>query len=114
MIKYFLVILFFLLILSECIGDMFFHQSIHNKKVNDKLYLFMGLCMSIIMGYLYYLILKKYDNLAVPNAIYQCLSVLAVTLVSLVILKEQITYQKILGIAVIIVGLALIQFEYKK
>ena len=79
MIKYFLVFLFFLLVLTECVGDMCFHKSIHGKK-NKHLFLGIGLGMSVIMGLLYYKILQNYDNLAVPNAIYQCLSVLAVTL----------------------------------
>lgn len=113
MIKYFLVFLFFLLVLSECIGDMCFHKSIHGKK-NKNLFLGIGLGMSVIMGLLYYKILQNYDNLAVPNAIYQCLSVLAVTLVSLVVLKEKLTLQKLLGIVVIIIGLGLIQFDNTK
>jgi len=113
MIKYFLIFLFFLLVLSECIGDMCFHRSIH-KKENKKLFLGIGLGMSVIMGLLYYKILQNYDNLAVPNAIYQCLSVLAVTLVSLVVLKEKLTLQKMLGIIVIIFGLGLIQFDNTK
>tara|TARA_Y100000816_G_C26005634_1_gene525553 strand:+ start:195 stop:539 length:345 start_codon:yes stop_codon:yes gene_type:complete len=113
MIKYFLIFLFFLLVLTECIGDMCFHKSINNKE-NKNLFLIIGLIMSVVMGLLYYKILQHYDNLAVPNAIYQCLSVLAVTLVSLVVLKEKLTLQKILGIVVIIFGLGLIQFDNSK
>jgi uncharacterized membrane protein len=71
----------------------------------------MGLGMMVIMGVLYYEILKSYDNLAVPNAIYQCLSVLAVTFISIVMLKEKVTIQKVVGIAVILFGLCLIQIE---
>mgnify|MGYP001165487541 FL=1 len=111
MIKYLLVWLFLFLVLAECVGDMCFHRSIHYKDAKSGMYLYFGLFMSVVMGLLYYQILKNYDNLAVPNAIYQCLSVLAVTLVSMVVLKEKLTRQKVLGIAVIIVGLGLIQFE---
>tara|TARA_B100001059_G_scaffold203095_1_gene211472 strand:- start:169 stop:360 length:192 start_codon:yes stop_codon:yes gene_type:complete len=61
------------------------------------------------MGYVYYTILKQYDNLAVPNAMYQGLSVIAVTLLSLVVLKEKISIQKIIGICIVIIGLLCVQ-----
>jgi multidrug transporter EmrE-like cation transporter len=111
MLKYLLVCLFAVLVIVECVGDMCFHRSIHNRDKNSQIYFYLGLGMSVLMGVLYYQILKAYDNLAVPNAIYQCLSVLAVTVVSLVVLKEKITMQKTLGIAVMIFGLGLIQFD---
>ena len=110
MIKYFLVWLFFILVIIECASDLCFHRSIHKQDFQKPFFLYIGLGLSVLMGYLYYQILKNYDNLAVPNAIYQCFSVLAVTLVSLVVLKEKLTTQKIIGIAIIIVGLGLIQF----
>ena len=109
MIKYLLVWLFLFLVLAECVGDMCFHRSIHFKDAKSGMYLYFGLFMSVVMGLLYYQILKNYDNLAVPNAIYQCLSVLAITFVSVVLLKESLTTQKIMGIVVIIAGLGLIQ-----
>lgn len=111
MFKYFLACLFLILILVECVGDLCFHRSIHKKDSKSTMYFLMGLGMTMIMGVLYYQILKSYDNLAVPNAIYQCLSVLAVTFISIVMLKEKITMQKVVGIAVILFGLCLIQIE---
>jgi len=69
----------------------------------------MGMVVSLIMGLLWYYILKQYDNLAIPNALYQCLSVLAVTLVSLFVLNEKLTTTKMVGIFVCIIGLSLIQ-----
>lgn len=107
MIKYIIIILFLLLIISECIGDVCFHHSIHKNK-NNKAYLWVGLSLYVVMGYLYYEILKNYDNLAIPNALYQCFSVLAVTFVSVVILKEKVTKLKILGIVVILLGLSML------
>jgi len=111
MIKYFLVWLFLILVLIECASDLCFHRSIRKQDFQKPLFLYIGLGLSVLMGYLYYLILQNYDNLAVPSAIYQCFSVLAVTLVSLVILKERLNTQKMIGIAVIIIGLGLLQFE---
>jgi drug/metabolite transporter (DMT)-like permease len=69
----------------------------------------MGMVVSLIMGLLWYYILQQYDNLAIPNALYQCLSVLAVTLVSLFVLNEKLTTTKMVGIFVCIIGLSLIQ-----
>tara|TARA_Y100000992_G_C21173671_1_gene447189 strand:+ start:313 stop:645 length:333 start_codon:yes stop_codon:yes gene_type:complete len=110
MIKYFLVWMFFILVTIECASDLCFQHSIKKKDYQKPLFLYIGLGLSVLMGYIYYQILQNYDNLAVPSAIYQCFSVLAVTLVSLVVLKERLTTQKIIGIAVIIVGLGLLQF----
>lgn len=109
MIRYALFFLFVFLIVFDCIGDICFHRSIRVKDQRSPLYLYVGLMIYVIMGVLYYQILKNYDNLAVPNAIYQCLSVLAITFVSVVLLKESLTTQKIMGIVVIIAGLGLIQ-----
>jgi uncharacterized membrane protein len=103
-----LSLLFFLLIITECFGDWCFHYTIHNKHSKGVAY-FAGLIMYLLMGVIYFRILEKYDNLAVPNAMYQCFSVIAVTLLSYVVLKEEISNQKLIGIAVIIFGLGLIQ-----
>lgn len=111
MIRYYLVWLFLILVTIECASDLCFHRSIHREDYQKPLFLYIGLGLSVLMGYLYYLILQNYDNIAIPSAIYQCFSVLAVTLVSLVILKERLNTQKLIGIAVIIVGLGLLQFE---
>ena len=86
------------------------HSVRRSEQCSRTIFLYIGLGLSVLMGYIYYQILQNYDNLAVPSAIYQCFSVLAVTLVSLVVLKERLTTQKIIGIAVIIVGLGLLQF----
>ena len=110
MLKYFIGILFALLIIADCIGDICFHKSIHDPK-NHKPYLLIGLMLYLCMGFIYYEILKKYDNIAIPNALYQCFSILAVTFVSIVILKEKITNTKIIGIIVILIGLAIIQIQ---
>jgi len=109
MIRYFLIFLFIILILAECVGDVCFHRSIHKVDKNSKLYFYMGMVVSLIMGLLWYYILQQYDNLAIPNALYQCLSVLAVTLVSLFVLNEKLTTTKMVGIFVCIIGLSLIQ-----
>ena len=103
-----LITLFILLILIECFGDLAFHYSITQRKYKT-IKLWIGLLLYLLMGYVYYNILKKYDNLAVPNALYQGLSVVAVTLLSLIILKEQISRQKVIGICIVILGLLCVQ-----
>ena len=70
-----------------------------------------GVLFYVFIGLIYFQILKRYDNLAVPNAIYQCLSVLAVTLLSLVVLKEKISMIKMMGILIILVGLGIVSFS---
>jgi multidrug transporter EmrE-like cation transporter len=70
-----------------------------------------GVLFYVFIGIVYFQILKRYDNLAVPNAIYQCLSVLAVTLLSLVVLKEKISMIKMMGILIILVGLGIVSFS---
>ncbi len=103
-----LITLFILLILIECFGDLAFHYSITQRKYKTT-NLWIGLVLYLLMGYVYYTILKQYDNLAVPNAMYQGLSVIAVTLLSLVVLKEKISIQKIIGICIVIIGLLCVQ-----
>ena len=70
-----------------------------------------GVLFYVFIGLIYFQILKRYDNLAVPNAIYQCLSVVAVTLLSLVVLKEKISMIKMIGILIILVGLGIVSFS---
>ena len=71
--------LFIILIVAECLGDYCFHYSISHKHMKNSVYC-AGVLFYVFIGLIYFQILKRYDNLAVPNAIYQCLSVLAVTL----------------------------------
>ena len=103
-----LITLFILLILIECFGDLAFHYSITQSNYK-KVKCWIGLLLYMMMGYVYFNILKNYDNLAVPNALYQGLSVVAVTLLSLIILKEQISRQKVIGICIVILGLLCVQ-----
>jgi len=109
MIRYFLVFLFLLLILADCIGDMCFHQSIHNKSTNSKVLFYIGMIMSLIIGLIWYYILKHYNDIAIPNALYQCLSILAITFVSIFVLKETLTNQKMIGIGLCVLGILCIQ-----
>ena len=94
---YLIAFLFIILIVAECLGDYCFHYSISHKHMKNSVYC-AGVLFYVFIGIVYFQILKRYDNLAVPNAIYQCLSVLAVTLLSLVVLKEKISMIKIQSI----------------
>tara|TARA_B100000989_G_scaffold286360_1_gene254938 strand:- start:289 stop:618 length:330 start_codon:yes stop_codon:yes gene_type:complete len=107
---YLIAFLFIILIVAECLGDYCFHYSISHKHMKNSVYC-AGVLFYVFIGLIYFQILKRYDNLAVPNAIYQCLSVVAVTLLSLVVLKEKISMIKMMGILIILVGLGIVSFS---
>ena len=107
-INIFIFLLFLLLVFIECLADLCFYKTINSKTKNQKYY-FIGLIMYLFIGIIYYKILEKYDNIAVPSAIYQCMSVLAVTIMSYFFLKQKISIIKLIGIFIIIIGIFLVQ-----
>lgn len=102
-------ILFISLILIETLSDLSLYYSFQTrfKKYNNLLFS-IGLLFYLIMGIVYYYILKHYNDLAVPNAIYQALTVIAMTFVSYFIIKEKFNYKKILGISFVLFGLIIL------
>ena len=102
-------ILFLSLILIETFSDLSLYYSFQKKYKNYEILFFLfGLFLYIVMGITYYYILKHYNDLAVPNAIYQALTVIAMSFVSYFIIKEKFTYKKTLGITIIFIGLILL------
>ena len=108
----YIYLLFTLLILIETGSDLCLYNSFQkNYKKYEYLLLAIGCIFYIIMAIIYYYILKHYNDLAIPNAIYQALTVIAMTFVSYFIIKENFTIKKTLGIGSILLGLILL-YEY--
>ena len=109
---YYSFILFFSLILIETLSDLSLYYSFQNKfKQYEKILLSCGAILYLIMAVLYYYILKFYNDLAIPNAIYQALTVIAMTFVSYFIVKEKFTIRKSIGICIVFIGL-LVLYDY--
>ena len=105
----YIYLLFGLLILIETTSDLCLYNSFQkNYKKYEYLLLTIGCFFYIIMAIVYYYILKYYNDLAIPNAIYQALTVIAMTFVSYFIIKEKFTIQKTLGIGSILFGLLML------
>ena len=102
-------ILFISLILIETFSDLSLYYRFQEKyKQYNNLLFSIGLLFYLVMGIIYYYILKYYNDLAVPNAIYQALTVIAMTFVSYFIVKEKFNYKKILGISFVLFGLIIL------
>jgi len=106
------LLLFILLIVIETTSDLSLYYSFQKKyKKYENLLIVFGGLLYILMAVLYYYILKYYNDLAVPNAIYQALIVIAMTFVSYFVIKEKFTIKKSMGILIIFIGL-IILYEY--
>tara|TARA_Y100000813_G_C24107576_1_gene326166 strand:- start:442 stop:771 length:330 start_codon:yes stop_codon:yes gene_type:complete len=105
-------IFFLLLIIIENIADFIFYQSIIHKNLKKYKYYIItfGCFLYVIIGLLYYNILDIYRNFAIPNAIYQGLTIILATFISVVILKENLTRNKYIGITLILIGLIALHF----
>ena len=105
-------IFFLLLIIIENIADFIFYQSIIHKDLKKYKYyiITLGCLLYVIIGLLYYNILDIYRNFVIPNAIYQGLTILLATFISVAILKENLTRNKYIGITLILIGLMILHY----
>ena len=63
-----------------------------------------GVLLYGLVGYLYYIALESRVSLAIVNIIWQTLTIILVTLVSVFIFKQPITKKEIIGIIIVIIG----------
>jgi multidrug transporter EmrE-like cation transporter len=106
------LLMFAFMIVVELTGDLSFYYSFQSQfKHYENTLIVCGAILYLIMAFTYYHILKHYNDIAIPNAIYQALTVIAVTLLSLFVVKDTFTIRKTLGIIIVLIGLFVL-YEY--
>lgn len=78
---------------------------VKNTKLNEKyLSIFGGIFLYAVVGYIYYIALTSRVSLAIVNIIWQTLTIILVTLVSVFLFKQPISKKEIVGIIIVIIG----------
>tara|TARA_R110002072_G_scaffold3345_3_gene24708 strand:- start:1400 stop:1771 length:372 start_codon:yes stop_codon:yes gene_type:complete len=96
--------LLLLLIITESIGQTLCEHAtsiIKNKKI---LFITGGIFFYGLVGFLYYLALNTKLSLALVNIIWQTLTIIIVTLISIFYFKQPISKKEIIGIIIVIIG----------
>ena len=98
--------LLLLLVLVELMGEYLLYSS---SKMNNSNYLYLGVVAYIIVAYIFYMILKRRNTLAISNILWQGSNIIIVSLFSYLILKEKLLTRQIIGIVVTFIGLLLVE-----
>ena len=80
--------------------------------VNVNIYTLIGLCFYVISFILYIIILPKY-KLTDIMPILSAITAVLIYALAVLILKEIVTIQKMVGIAVIVIGVFIVSFDFK-
>ena len=93
-----------LLIISETLAQTSCEQAASMIKNKKYLFIFGGIILYGFVGFLYYLILESKVSLAIANIIWQTMTIIIVTLVSVFYFKQPISKKEIMGIIIVIIG----------
>jgi len=93
-----------LLIITETLAQTSCEQAASMIKNKKYLFIFGGIILYGFVGFLYYLILESKVSLAIANIIWQTMTIIIVTLVSVFYFKQPISKKEIMGIIIVIIG----------
>tara|TARA_Y100000816_G_C25967943_1_gene505110 strand:+ start:166 stop:552 length:387 start_codon:yes stop_codon:yes gene_type:complete len=93
-----------LLIITETLAQTSCEQAASMIKNKKYLFIFGGIILYGFVGFLYYLILESRVSLAIANIIWQTMTIIIVTLVSVFYFKQPISKKEIMGIIIVIIG----------
>ncbi len=93
-----------LLIITETLAQTFCERGASMIKNKKYLFIFGGIILYGLVGFLYYLALESRVSLAIVNIIWQTMTIIIVTLVSVFYFKQPISKKEIIGIIIVIIG----------
>jgi len=93
-----------LLIITETLAQTSCEQAASMIKNKKYLFIFGGIILYGFVGFLYYLILESKVSLAIANIIWQTMTIIIVTLISVFYFKQPISKKEIMGIIIVIIG----------
>ena len=93
-----------LLIITETLAQTFCERGASMIKNKKYLFIFGGIILYGLVGFLYYLALETRVSLAIVNIIWQTMTIIIVTLVSVFYFKQPISKKEIIGIIIVIIG----------
>ena len=96
--------LIILLIITETLAQTCCERGASMIKNKKYLFIFGGIILYGLVGYLYYLALESRVSLAIVNIIWQTMTIIIVTLVSIFYFKQPISKKEIIGIIIVIIG----------
>jgi drug/metabolite transporter (DMT)-like permease len=96
--------LLILLIITETLAQTSCERGASMIKNKKYLFVFGGVILYGLVGFLYYLALESRVSLAIVNIIWQTMTIIIVTLVSVFYFKQPISKKEIIGIIIVIIG----------
>ena len=102
-----LIILITTIILVEIFSQYLIEKSIKG----DNTLLYLGILFYALVGYIYYLILKSGEKLAVANSIWNAMSTVGIAIVGYFIFKQKLNFVQVIGLLLTIVGVYLITYS---
>ena len=93
-----------LLIITETLAQTTCEHAASMIKNKKYLFIFGGVILYGLVGFLYYLALESRISLAIVNIIWQTMTIIIVTLVSVFYFKQPISRKEIIGIIIVIIG----------
>ena len=93
-----------LLIITETLAQTSCEHAASMIKNKKYLFVFGGVILYGLVGYLYYLALESRISLAIVNIIWQTSTIIIITLVSIFYFKQPISKKEIIGIIIVIIG----------
>lgn len=98
-----------LIIITEVIAQGILEESI---KTDNKIYLYIGLMLYFIIGYIFYLMLKSGDDLAISNGIWSAGSIVGSAIIGFLIFNQTLNLSQIFGLILNIIGLLIYSVKY--
>ena len=101
-----LVGLITILVITETVAQIFLERGALELKKEHKKYLFIGVGVLLysFVGYFYYLALESKISLAIVNIIWQTMTIILISFVSMFIFKQPLSNKQIVGIIIVIIG----------
>ena len=100
----------YLLIVILIILEVFAMTTIEYSANNKNYYYVIGILLYMLIGFLLYKILIN-SNLAKTNAIWNVISIILVTLISVIYFKEELTIYTKFGIIFAVISIIFLEFE---
>jgi len=104
-----IILLFAAIISSEALSELVLHKTaLAGENIFTNPLLYIGCGLYVLIGVLYVYILTIYKNLAIPNAIWQALTVISGTALSIFYFGETLSHQQIIGIGLVFAGILVV------
>ena len=94
------------IVICETVAQIFLEK--YHKNSNNKYYLYLGILLYALVGFIYSYVLATGEELGIANGIWNGLTIITVTLLGYLLFNQKISKEKIAGVVIILFGIYLL------